>query len=606
MLAKKVLCGPMLRRVEKQEICLCLCFTADLDLSVYMESLGVDLSIDCTAEKTRLSKNIYVYLFRCSALDDFPRDSLIHYDIVDVNGESILDDGNYSFEKGEYRPSVLVTDVDRPMTGSCRSPKSTSSDMLVHLSQGFASKFNDLDKRCNGLFLTGDQIYADNVSDEWIQNCSKLSAKYFGENYFESFPSYIGDEQIIIEASQPKGPVSRSRWEPKLGAHWDRAWLCSRIGFTTMFARNHLLLFSEYVLTYLLMWSPVLWRELDAQSDSLQEFAEGLEDVQKLFANVPVYMVFDDHDITDDWNINNFWQTQLEPMAEQVVANGLSAAFLFQAWGNDPQKFDQGVEAEFKETGTDYINHLVSNKRHDKSLIKKLLSLDVDWSYRLHFNDLSYVVLDTRTQRHLGEAYGELSGLVKPSSIERAFEGVQIGLKQLVLVSASPVFGFSKIESFQNLLGFFKASVTMVDRETWRGDEKQLGPIESYKYLLNKLIETKAERTIIFSGDVHYGFVKHGKIKQDDELCNVWQVCASALKNQPPLTRLTRLYLRWTNWWYKPPTGEVKRPQLMTSSGERIVLDYPNYAVLDLRNEKPLILMYHDAQELECHEFSQA
>ena len=604
MLAKKIVSGPFVRRAEIHCINLSLVFTSQLDLSVCLSSKGRPLEIKVELECIKLSKNLYQYFFRCYYEQGFPKNSLIHYDIVDVNGESILDEGDYSFEKGEYRPSVLIDTIKRLVAGSCRSPKSMSMDMLVNMGEEFQKYFTDFESRPDALFLMGDQIYADNVSDEWIQICAQLSAKYFGADYTECFPSLKGENALVIKATQPQGPVSQSRWKMKEAHHWDRAWLCSQAGFTTMFARNHLLLFSEYVFSYLLTWSPELWKEVEPQSEVLKDFVKGLPIVQKLMANLPVYMIFDDHDMTDDWNINNFWNTQIEPFGKQVLSNGLVAYYLFQGWGNDPENFSRGEGLEFKELAISYLAHLNREDRFDLALVNQIVSKKLNWSYQICFEESAFVVMDTRTNRHLGSEYGELSGLMTPQAIDFAFKDIPESLKQLCVISASPVFGFTKIESFQNLLGFFRASVTMVDRETWRGDDKALGPVESYQYLQKKLQDLKASRTVILSGDVHYGFVKYGNIGVENSLPNVWQVCASALRNQPPLTRLTRWYLNWTNYWYKPSRIALGRPRLIASSEKRIVFDYPNYAILDLEKQDELLTLKHGKRKIETHLFS--
>jgi len=604
MLSKTIVSGPFIRRVEPNGINLSVVFTTKLDLSVCFfigcNALDINVSTECIS----LSKNLHQYFFRCSSEHRFPQKALIHYDIVDVNGESVLDEGDYSFEKNEYRPSLVIGGIQRPMAGSCRSPKSMSMDMLVKMGEDFHQNFYDFDSRTDALFLMGDQIYADNVSDEWIQVCAQLSTKYFGADYTECFPALESDKALVIAAAQPKGPVSASRWRTKEMNHWDRAWLCNQAGFTTMFARNHLLLFSEYVISYLLTWSPELWKEVEPTSEVLKDFVKGLPLVQKLMANVPVYMIFDDHDMTDDWNINNFWETQIEPLGKQVLCNGLVAYYLFQGWGNDPDNFSHGKGLEFKELLNTYLKHLNSKGRFDLKLAHQIINKKLNWSYQICFDDSAFVVMDTRTNRHLGSQYGELSGLMTPQAIDLAFKDIPKFLKQLCVISASPVFGFTKIESFQNFLGFFRASVTMVDRETWRGDAKELGPVESYQYLQEKLQDLNATRTVILSGDVHYGFVKYGSIGFENGLPNVWQICASALRNQPPLTRLTRWYLNWTNYWYKPSRINLGRPRLIASSEKRIVFDYPNYAILDLQKQEELLTVKHGKRKIETHEFS--
>ena len=63
--------------------------------------------------------------------------------------------------------------------------------------------------------------------------------------------------------------------------------------------------------------------------------------VARALANVPTYMIFDDHEITDDWYLSDRWRERVitAPFGRAILRNGLLAYTVFQAWGNDPQKF---------------------------------------------------------------------------------------------------------------------------------------------------------------------------------------------------------------------------------------------------------------------------
>ena len=49
-------------------------------------------------------------------------------------------------------------------------------------------------------------------------------------------------------------------------------------------------------------------------------------------------MIFDDHEVADDWNLNGRWVTRVygREWGRFIVRNGLAAYTLMQAWGNDP------------------------------------------------------------------------------------------------------------------------------------------------------------------------------------------------------------------------------------------------------------------------------
>ena len=57
-------------------------------------------------------------------------------------------------------------------------------------------------------------------------------------------------------------------------------------------------------------------------------------------AHLPVAMMFDDHDITDDWNLTAEWEkTAYEhPFSRRIIGNALMGYLLFQGFGNAPEK----------------------------------------------------------------------------------------------------------------------------------------------------------------------------------------------------------------------------------------------------------------------------
>jgi hypothetical protein len=73
----------------------------------------------------------------------------------------------------------------------------------------------------------------------------------------------------------------------------------------------------------------------------LKWFYDDLPKVRRAMANVATYMLFDDHEVTDDWNINRTWARRVygSTLGRAMVRNMLGAYALFQAWGNDPEAF---------------------------------------------------------------------------------------------------------------------------------------------------------------------------------------------------------------------------------------------------------------------------
>ena len=52
-------------------------------------------------------------------------------------------------------------------------------------------------------------------------------------------------------------------------------------------------------------------------------------------------MIFDDHEITDDWYLNRTWIQRVlsAPLGRAVIRNALTSYVIFQDLGNDPLKY---------------------------------------------------------------------------------------------------------------------------------------------------------------------------------------------------------------------------------------------------------------------------
>jgi hypothetical protein len=88
-------------------------------------------------------------------------------------------------------------------------------------------------------------------------------------------------------------------------------------------------------------------RKYGTELRALERTRSSLPAVRRLLANTPTYMVFDDHDVTDDWNITGAWRSRVEssPAGRRTVANALAAYWAFQGWGNDPDRADGEIRA---------------------------------------------------------------------------------------------------------------------------------------------------------------------------------------------------------------------------------------------------------------------
>ena len=79
-----------------------------------------------------------------------------------------------------------------------------------------------------------------------------------------------------------------------------------------------------------------------------RDFLAGLARVRRVLANVPTYMILDDHDVTDDFFLNPVWRERVltTNLGQTILRNAMLTYALFQDWGNDPVRYDSGHRAE--------------------------------------------------------------------------------------------------------------------------------------------------------------------------------------------------------------------------------------------------------------------
>ena len=93
-------------------------------------------------------------------------------------------------------------------------------------------------------------------------------------------------------------------------------------------------------------WAAELARRAKSHRNSHRvhrDFLRSLWRVRRLLANVPTYMIMDDHDLTDDFFLNPMWRRRVlgTALGQTILTNGMLAYALFQDWGNDPVRYDQ-------------------------------------------------------------------------------------------------------------------------------------------------------------------------------------------------------------------------------------------------------------------------
>jgi hypothetical protein len=368
------------------------------------------------------------------------------------------------------------------------------------------------------LLLSGDQVYADDVASPLFPRIALIAKKLVGTEETSTFgvlPPIAGRQRPSIE----------------------------EFGLTSDAAVNHLWTFGEFVAMYLLAWSDVLWPnelpaypgdsspEISVEGEMTQEkwndqilrlknYKMNLPKVRKILANVPTLMMFDDHEITDDWNLDYDWVINLYvnnpgKKGVRVVTNGLLAYLLFQHWGNRPDRFNAPSTPESRAltaTRWDGSNTI----RYTPALLDDLgLPQSVGappTTFRRPFDQqtlrydvavgrtegypLRVALLDERMTREFSNAERPV-GRISVAALNQMIPNPDVPNSPLLVVAPAPVVGLHLMEHFIQPAGALIKSPEFVDFETWMGYGAGFG-------VLLEILASN-ERAIILSGDVHYG-----------------------------------------------------------------------------------------------------
>lgn len=487
-------------------------------------------------------------------------------DLIESVGKTLLYPGR------DTLGFVLPSQIRTVLHGSCRKPHHPSPDGLLAADQFLQSLLStDPDSAIAGnnvpdpqhwpslLMLTGDQVYMDDVAGPMLYAIHQVIDQLGLPD--EPLPG-VEDPTFASASKLYRHPASFYRRDsllPTTNGRYDLLDVlfhgARKPVFTTDSAHNHLITLAEMIAMYLLVWSPTLWERVDwslpasLSSDRhadylreklvVQDFVKGLTAVRRLFAHLPTAMIFDDHDITDDWNLNREWEEVAydHPFSRRVIGNALCAYMIHQGWGNQPDSFKRSIVPLLK---TVLPNPGCTS--HEE-LIHELLAFR-QWHY-VWPTSPPLVVIDTRTHRWRSERGGRLpSGLMDWESLTDLQQTLK-GMSAVLLVSPTPIFGVKLIEVVQRVFSWFGKPL-LVDAENWMAHPGAGGSI------LNIFRHPKTPHNfVVLSGDVHYSFVYDVELRDKEQGPDIWQICSSGIRNTFPAKLLDRLDLL-NRWLYSP------------------------------------------------------
>lgn len=284
--------------------------------------------------------------------------------------------------------------------------------------------------------------------------------------------------------------------------------------------------------------------------------------VRRLLSAVPTLMIFDDHDVRDDWNTSRQWRAQMAhtPWWRDRLIGGLVSYWIYQHIGNlSPDELSRDelyrTVVEVGESGDawDVLKDFAARADTEHNGSK-----GARWSYRRDLGPARLVVVDTRGGRMLDTTERAMLSGPDFDWLEQSVDGEH---EHVVLAASLPWLLPPAIHHAQS---WNEAACTSRGRWPKIAERlRQFGDLEHWaafrasfdrlSTVVNKAAR-KSSTVTVLSGDVHHSYLADAEFP-DEGRAPVVQVTCSPLHNAMP--RVLRAPLKLA--WWEPLAGIIRR-----------------------------------------------
>jgi phosphodiesterase/alkaline phosphatase D-like protein len=279
--------------------------------------------------------------------------------------------------------------------------------------------------------------------------------------------------------------------------------------------------------------------------------------VRWLYATVPTAMIFDDHDIHDDWNTSGLWRQRMQRTSwwQERISGGLAAYWVYQHLGNmspaalaEDELWRQVCEAD-GDVGPLLHGFATAADREADG------AKGYRWSYRRDVGPVRVVVVDSRCGRILDDRERAMVGGDEARWIEDQLS-TSDG-EHLVVATSLPWLlprAVHDLESWDEALcagsrgprmaRFGEKMREAADLEHWASFRA------SFDWLAGALEKvargSSAPATVcVLSGDVHHQYVARAEWPSTVD-SRVYQIVASPVHHSVPLSQRTIFRVGWS------------------------------------------------------------
>lgn len=269
-----------------------------------------------------------------------------------------------------------------------------------------------------------------------------------------------------------------------------------------------------------------------------------------LLSSVPTAMIFDDHDIRDDWNASRSWKRKMEATSwwQGRIVAGLGSYWVYQHLGN---------LSPSERADDELWRRITEHEGSDELDLTEALDAFADrcdkdpetyrFSFRRDFDDVRLIVVDSRVSRELDPSK---RGLLDASELAWFDEQMRGGFRHVLVASSLPFLlptGLHHVEAWDEAISegaWGRAAAWVgeklrqaVDLEHWAAFQNSFQAVAGIATELADGERGASPRTVTFlSGDVHYSYLAEVEREGGGRIL---QAVCSPVRN--PLPR----FLRW-------------------------------------------------------------
>ncbi|MFD1659969.1 alkaline phosphatase D family protein [Streptomyces caeni] len=279
-------------------------------------------------------------------------------------------------------------------------------------------------------------------------------------------------------------------------------------------------------------------------------------EVRWLLSTVPSCMIFDDHDIIDDWNTSASWLADMRATSwwRERLLSGLMSYWVHQHLGNlsPAQLAEDPLYAAVRRTpdGTDVLRAYAAQADADPSSVR--------WSYRRDFGRVRVVMLDTRAARVLDEGGRSMLDPAEAEWLRQQALGARDTCDHLLIGTSLPWLlphlvhdaeawsaALCRGERGERWARYGERLRRLADLEHWAAFP------ESFQALAELVAEAGTgpgapASVCLLSGDVHHAYIAEPEWPGGGPDARVLQLTCSPVHNSVPLAIRLGFRLGWS------------------------------------------------------------